>query len=107
VFPALSFTDCTADVVSFQPTTTTFMSPAVCVPGKVTGTVAGATPSTGSSAPGFVVIQEWWRVNNQIKNTADGLAADGYRASLTLDLYRGKVTKSSNEANHQRANPIS
>ena len=40
MFPALSFTDCTVDVVSFHPTTTMFRSPAVCAPGNVTGTVA-------------------------------------------------------------------
>jgi hypothetical protein len=33
VFPTLSFTDCTVVVVSFQPTTTTFISPAVCAAG--------------------------------------------------------------------------
>jgi len=32
-----------------------------------------ATPKAGSSAPGFVVIQEWWGLNDQIKNTADRL----------------------------------
>jgi hypothetical protein len=42
VFPALSFTVDTADVVSFHPTTTTFKSPAVCAAGNVTGTVAVA-----------------------------------------------------------------
>jgi hypothetical protein len=40
VFPALSFTVDTTDVVSFHPTTTTFKSPAVCAAGNVTGTVA-------------------------------------------------------------------
>jgi len=39
VFPALSLTDCTVDVVSFHPTTTTFRSPSVCAPGYVTFTV--------------------------------------------------------------------
>ena len=40
MFPALSFTVDTVDVVSFHPTTTTFRSPAVCAAGKVTGTLA-------------------------------------------------------------------
>jgi hypothetical protein len=40
VFPALSFTDCTDDVVSFHPTTTTFRFPAVCAAGYGTDTVA-------------------------------------------------------------------
>ena len=38
-----------------------------------------ATPKTGSSAPGFVVIQEWWGLNDQIKKTADRLAGAGHR----------------------------
>ena len=32
-FLQLSVTDCTVDVVSFQPTTTTFRSPAICAAG--------------------------------------------------------------------------
>ena len=58
-----------------------------------------ATPKAGATAPGFVVIQEWWGLNNQIKKTADRLAEAGYRA-LVPDLFRGKVAKSSDEANH-------
>jgi carboxymethylenebutenolidase len=58
-----------------------------------------ATPKAGPSAPGFVVIQEWWGLNDQIKKTADRFAEAGYRA-LVPDLYRGKVTKAADEANH-------
>src|ERR1035441_2477072 len=50
-----------------------------------------APPKAGSSAPGFVVIQEWWGLNDQIKKTADRLAEAGYRA-LVPDFYRGKGT---------------
>ena len=62
-----------------------------------------ATPKAGASAPGFVCIQEWWGLNDQIKKTADRLADAGYRA-LVPDLYRGKVAKGSDEANHMMAN---
>ena len=62
-----------------------------------------ATPQSGSGAPGFVVIQEWWGLNDQIKKTADRLAAAGYRA-LVPDLFRGKIAKASDEANHLMAN---
>jgi carboxymethylenebutenolidase len=62
-----------------------------------------ATPKAGASAPGFVCIQEWWGLNEQIKKTADRLAEAGYRA-LVPDLYRGKVAKASDEANHMMAN---
>ena len=55
-----------------------------------------ATPKTGLSAPGFVVIQEWWGLNDQIKKTADQLAGAGYRA-LVPDLYRGKVATASDQ----------
>jgi carboxymethylenebutenolidase len=62
-----------------------------------------ATPITGSSAPGFVCIQEWWGLNEQIKKTGDRLAEAGYRA-LVPDLYRGKIAKAADEASHLMAN---
>jgi len=62
-----------------------------------------ATPKAGASAHGFVCIQEWWGLNEQIKKTADRLAEAGYRA-LVPDLYRGKVAKASDEASHMMAN---
>jgi len=62
-----------------------------------------ATPKAGSGAPGFVCIQEYWGLNDQIKKTADRLAEAGYR-SLVPDLYRGKLAKASDEASHMMAN---
>ena len=58
-----------------------------------------AEPAQGSSAPGIVVIQEWWGLNDQIKGVADKLAAAGYRA-LVPDLYRGRQTLEAKEAEH-------
>lgn len=58
-----------------------------------------AKPAAGGAAPGVVVIQEWWGLNDQIKSVADAYAALGYRA-LVPDLYRGKVTLDAAEANH-------
>ncbi|HYL84367.1 MAG TPA: dienelactone hydrolase family protein [Candidatus Angelobacter sp.] len=58
-----------------------------------------AMPKVGAGAPGFVCIQEWWGLNEQIKKTADRLAEAGYRA-LVPDLYRGKVAKAPDEASH-------
>jgi carboxymethylenebutenolidase len=58
-----------------------------------------AKPAAGNKAPGVVVIQEWWGLNDQIKKTADRFAQAGYRA-LVPDLYRGKVTAAPDEANH-------
>jgi carboxymethylenebutenolidase len=62
-----------------------------------------ATPKAGAGAPGFVCIQEWWGLNEQIKKTADRLAEAGYGA-LVPDLYRGKVAKASDEASHMMSN---
>ena len=62
-----------------------------------------ATPKAGPSAPGFVVIQEWWGLNDQIKKTADRVAEAGYRA-LVPDLYRGKLATAAEEANHLMGN---
>jgi carboxymethylenebutenolidase len=56
-------------------------------------------PKAGSAAPGVVVIQEWWGVNDQIKGVAANYAALGYRA-LIPDLYRGKVGLDAREAEH-------
>ncbi len=53
----------------------------------------------GTAAPGVVVIQEWWGLNDQIRGVADKLAKAGYRA-LVPDLYRGKIALEENEAGH-------
>jgi len=58
-----------------------------------------AEPASGGKAPGMVVIQEWWGLNDQIKGVADKLAGAGYRA-LVPDLYRGKQALDANEARH-------
>ena len=58
-----------------------------------------AEPPTGGKAPGLVVIQEWWGLNDQIRGVADKLAKAGYRA-LVPDLYRGKTAVDAKEANH-------
>jgi carboxymethylenebutenolidase len=62
-----------------------------------------ATPKAGGGAHGFVCIQEWWGLNDQMKKTADRLAEAGCRA-LVPDLFRGKVAKAADEASHVMAN---
>lgn len=62
---------------------------------SVNGYLAGES----SAAPGMVVIQEWWGINDQIRGVADKLAAAGYRA-LVPDLYRGKTALEAHEAEH-------
>lgn len=56
-------------------------------------------PAQAEGAPGIVVIQEWWGLNEQIKGVADKYAAAGYRV-LVPDLYRGKLALEANEAEH-------
>jgi len=43
-----------------------------------------------ANAPGVVVIQEWWGLQEQIKGVCDRLALAGYEA-LAPDLYAGTV----------------
>jgi carboxymethylenebutenolidase len=62
-----------------------------------------ASPAGGDKAPGVVVIQEWWGLNDQIKGVAERLATLGYRA-LVPDLYKGKVTLDAAEAKHLMTN---
>jgi len=56
-------------------------------------------PEPGANAPGVVVIQEWWGLNDQIKGVANRLKTAGYRA-LVPDLYRGKIGVDAEEAGH-------
>jgi carboxymethylenebutenolidase len=58
-----------------------------------------AEPVDKASAPGVVVIQEWWGLDDEVKAVADRLAKAGYRA-LVPDLYRGKLAIEANEAEH-------
>ena len=49
-------------------------------------------------APGVVVIQEWWGLNDQIKGVADKLAAAGYRRwcpTYTAASWRSRSMKRS------------
>src|SRR6266849_9136415 len=62
-----------------------------------------AEPAARAAAPGIVVIQEWWGLNDQIKGVAERLAKAGYRV-VVPDLYRGKVALAANEAEHLMTN---
>jgi carboxymethylenebutenolidase len=64
-----------------------------------------AQPSGKGPFPAVVVIQEWWGLNDWVKQQADALAAKGYVA-LAPDLYRGKVTDKQEEA-HQLMSGLS
>ncbi len=56
-------------------------------------------PANAKNAPGVVVIQEWWGIDDEMRSIADRLAKAGYRA-LVPDLYRGKLALEANEAEH-------
>ena len=62
------------------------------------GTAPGylAVPESGSG-PGVVVLQEWWGLEDHIKDVTDRFAAEGFVA-MAPDLYRGETTDQPDEA---------
>jgi len=81
-------------------------SPAVAAEQNVTfksGTETGSgllvTPEGKGPFPAVIVIQEWWGLDDWVKDQARALAKEGYEA-LAVDLYHGKVTNKQEEA-HQ------
>lgn len=55
------------------------------------------TPNGKGPFPGIVVIHEWWGLVDWVKDEASRLSDLGY-ATLAIDLYRGKVATSNDEA---------
>jgi carboxymethylenebutenolidase len=55
------------------------------------------TPEGKGPFPGIVVIHEWWGLNDWVKDQASKLSDQGY-VTLAVDLYRGKVAKTPDEA---------
>ena len=75
-------------------------------------TVSGMlyTPAGKGPLPALVVIHEWWGLNDWVKEQATKLSDQGY-VTLAVDLYRGKVATTADEAHelsrglpHDRAN---
>jgi carboxymethylenebutenolidase len=76
---------------------------------RPTGTMISLALPGGGSAMAYVgrpkaaatgavlVLHEWWGLNDHVKGQADALAAQGYLA-LAVDLYRGKVATSPDDA---------
>ena len=62
------------------------------------GTAPGylAVPESGSG-PGTIVLQEWWGLEDHIRDVCDRLAAEGFFA-LAPDLYRGETADQPDEA---------
>ncbi len=55
------------------------------------------TPAGKGPFPAIIVIHEWWGLNDWVKEQASKLADQGYVA-LAIDLYRGKVATTPDEA---------
>jgi carboxymethylenebutenolidase len=55
------------------------------------------TPSGKGPFPALIVIHEYWGLNDWVKEQASKLADEGYEA-LAIDLYRGKVATTPDEA---------
>ena len=56
-----------------------------------------ARPMEIGSWPAVVVIQEWWGLNDNIRDITNRIAAEGYVA-LAPDLYHGQATQEPGEA---------
>lgn len=55
------------------------------------------TPEGKGPFPALVVIHEWWGLNDWVKEQASKLADQGY-VTLAVDLYRGQVATTAEEA---------
>ncbi|MGI8944869.1 MAG: dienelactone hydrolase family protein [Thermoleophilaceae bacterium] len=62
------------------------------------GTAPGylAAPESGSG-PATIVLQEWWGLDDHIRDVCDRLAQEGFFA-LAPDLFRGETTEEPDEA---------
>ena len=56
-----------------------------------------ARPGDNGRHPGVIVIQEWWGMDDHIKDVADRFAREGFIA-LAPDLYHGEVAREPDEA---------
>ncbi|HVZ16199.1 MAG TPA: dienelactone hydrolase family protein [Terriglobales bacterium] len=54
-------------------------------------------PGGNGPFPAIVVIHEWWGLNDWVKEQASKLADEGY-VTLAIDLYRGQVATTPEEA---------
>ncbi|KAI9205754.1 dienelactone hydrolase [Polychytrium aggregatum] len=54
--------------------------------------------------PAIIVLQEWWGINDQIKDHAQRLANETGATAIIPDLYNGKSTLDAEEASHLMSN---
>src|SRR6187549_3310054 len=93
VWTALAVIAATAGVAGAAEQTVSYKSGTETVSGLL------VTPEGNGPFPAVIVIHEWWGLDAWVKDQARALAKEGY-AALAVDLYRGKVTASQEEA-HQ------
>jgi carboxymethylenebutenolidase len=60
-------------------------------------TAQGYLAEPEGEGPGIVVLQEWWGLDDHIRNVCDRFAAEGYVA-LAPDLFHGETTEQPDEA---------
>jgi carboxymethylenebutenolidase len=56
-----------------------------------------ALPPGENKAPGLILLQEWWGLNDHIKDLADRFAREGFLV-IAPDLYHGVSTQDATEA---------
>ena len=66
--------------------------------GATTAHVALPDDASGKRAA-VILIQEWWGINDHIRDIAGRYAREGYTC-VAPDLYRGKIAKDAEEASH-------
>lgn len=83
--------------VQKEPVTFTSLNPLGECPGSLNGAMRAPTKC-------LVVVQEWWGMNEQIKQQALDIATLGKFATMVPDLYRGKVAHNFTDAFHLTRN---
>jgi len=75
-----------------------FLAKPKSIRSKASGELENETFSSKEGVyPAVVVMHEWWGLNDNIKDMARSLAAEGY-VVLAVDLFNGKVAKNATEA---------
>ena len=61
------------------------------------GTATGYFAEPEDTGPGLIVLQEWWGVDDHIRDVCNRFAAEGFLA-LAPDLFHGETTEQPDEA---------
>jgi carboxymethylenebutenolidase len=65
--------------------------------GATTAFVAQPDTTTAQAPAAVILIQEWWGINDHVRDLAGRYAQEGYLC-VAPDLYRGKLTQDADEA---------